>query len=67
MPRRKTSKRTTIEPNKGDKRFIRRSRTGEFTKKQSDVGRSLSRDRKTRAKRTVPKGQGDRGDQRKAV
>jgi hypothetical protein len=67
MARRKTSKRTTMEPKKGDKRFIRRSRSGEFIEKQSGVGRSLSRDRTTRAKRTVSKGQGDRGDQRKAV
>ena len=67
MARRTTSTRTTIAPNQRDKRFIRRSRTGKFTEKQSDVRRSLSRDRKTRAKRTVPKGQGDRGDQRKTV
>ena len=67
MVRRKTSKRTTVQPHKGDKRFIRRSKTGQFTEKQSDVGRSLSRDRKSSAKRTVSKGQGDRGDQRKAA
>ena len=67
MAGRKKSKRTTIQPHKGDKRFIRRSKTGQFTEKQSDVGRSLSRDRKSPAKRTVAKGQGDRGDQRKAA
>ena len=67
MARRKKSKRTTIQPHKGDKRFIRRNKTGKFTEKQSDVGRSLSRDRNRNAKRTVPKGQGDRGDQRKAA
>ena len=65
MVRRKTSKRTKSQPHKGDERFIRRSRTGQFTEKQTDVGRSLGRDRKTHAKRTVPKGQGDQGDQRK--
>jgi hypothetical protein len=65
MVRRKRSKRTTIQPRKGDKRFIRRSKSGKFTKNQADAGRSLSRDRKRRAKRTVPKGQGDRGDQRR--
>jgi len=67
MVHRRKSKRTTIQPHNGDKRFIRKSKTGRFTKKQSDVGRSLSRDRKSSAKRTVSKGQGDRGDQRKAA
>jgi hypothetical protein len=64
MPRKKASKRELIAPH-GDKRFIRRSGTGQFTEKQAEVGRSLSKDRKTTAKRTVPKGQGDRGDQRR--
>jgi hypothetical protein len=60
------TKRETIEPNPGDKRYVRRDANGRFTSDQVDVGRSLSRDRKTTAKRTVPAGQGDRGDQRKA-
>jgi len=60
------TKRETIEPNTVDKRYIRRDANGRFTSDQVDVGRSLSRDRKTTAKRTVPAGQGDRGDQRKA-
>jgi hypothetical protein len=55
------SKRTTISP-RGDKRFVRRGKGGQFTE-SDDVGRSLSRDRGTRAKRTVRSGQGDRGDQ----
>lgn len=61
MPSKKTSKRTTIEPHKGDKRYVRRNAKGEF-KKQVSVGRSLSADKRRDAKTTVPKGQGDRGD-----
>jgi hypothetical protein len=58
----KTSKRTLIEPHKGDRRFVRRSKGGEFTTDQVDVGRSLAADRRRTSKRTVAKGQGDRGD-----
>ena len=61
MPKRKTSKRTTIEPHKGDRRYVRRNKKGQF-KDEVNVGRSLSADRKRKAKKTVPKGQGDRGD-----
>jgi hypothetical protein len=57
----KTSKRTVIEPKKGDKRYVRRNKKGEF-KKQVKVGRSLAADRKRTAKTKVEKGQGDRGD-----
>lgn len=64
MPRKAASKRETIEPHRGDKRYIRRDETGQCSEKQVDVGKSLSRDRKSTAKRTVPKGRGDRGDQR---
>jgi hypothetical protein len=38
---------------------------GRFTENQTDVGRSLNKDNDRRAKRTVPKVQGDRGDQRR--
>jgi hypothetical protein len=57
----KTSKRTVIEPHKGDTRYARRNKEGKF-KKQVKVGRSLSADKKRTAKTQVPKGQGDRGD-----
>ena len=50
---------------KDDKRFVRRDARGRFTSSQVDVGRSLSRDRRNGAKRTVPAGQGDKGDQKK--
>lgn len=54
--------RELIEPHKGDKRYVRRTK-GRFTKSQDDVRRSLSADRRKKAKRTVKKGEGDRGDQ----
>ena len=57
-----TSKRTLIEPHKGDKRYVRRDSKGKLTEKQVDVGASLAADRRSKAKTVVPKGQGDRGD-----
>ena len=54
-------KRELIEPHKGDKRYVRRDALGQF-KDVVDVGRSLSADKRTTAKKKVPKGQGDRGD-----
>jgi hypothetical protein len=47
-----------------DKRFVRRDDQGQF-KESDDVGRSLAQDRRQAAKKEVPAGQGDRGDQRK--
>src|SRR3954468_2281145 len=55
-------KREMIEPNPGDKRYIRRNPDGEFTKDQVDVNKSLSDDDRRNAKRTTPEGQGNRGD-----
>ena len=57
----KRSKRTTIEPRKGDRRYVRRNKKGQF-KKEVNVGRSLAADRRRKAKTKVGKGQGDRGD-----
>jgi hypothetical protein len=58
------SKRELIEPHKGDKRYVRRDEQGRFAE-SDDVSRSLAADRRTKAKATVKKGQGDRGDQKK--
>ena len=58
-------KRELIEPHPGDKRYARRSKAGQFTADQADVGRSLASDRRKKAKNVVPKGQGDRGDQKR--
>jgi hypothetical protein len=54
--------RELIEPNEGDKRYIRRNHEGEFTDSQDDVGRSLFQDQRKDAETEVKKGQGDRGD-----
>ena len=64
------TRRELIEPHAGDKRYVRRDAHGRFTSDQVDVGRSLSREARQAAKgqhasRTVPKGQGDRGDERR--
>jgi len=54
--------RELIEPNEGDKRYVRRNDQGEFTESQDDVGRSLSQDQQRDAKTETKKGRGDRGD-----
>jgi hypothetical protein len=56
--------RELIEPREGDKRYIRRGKKGKFTTRQVDVGRSLSADRRSKAKTIVEKGEGDRGERR---
>jgi len=53
--------RELTEPHKGDKRYIRRGKKGQFTSRQTDVGRSLAADRRSKAKTIVKKGEGDRG------
>jgi hypothetical protein len=55
------AKRELIEPNEGDKRFVRRDAKGQFSE-TDDVGRSLSQDRKRKAKTASKSGQGDKGD-----
>jgi hypothetical protein len=57
----KAAKRELIEPHKGDKRYVRR-KAGEFTDSQDDMSKSLSQDRRRKAKTVAKKGQGDRGD-----
>ncbi len=59
-------KRTLIEPHKGDKRYTRRAKDGTFTEKQVDVGKYMAADRRSHSETVVPKGQGDRGDQKKS-
>lgn len=69
MPAKKsTAKKSTAKReliNTGtDKRYVRRGPKGKFDS-SDDVGRSLSKDVKQHAKKVVPKGQGDRGDQKR--
>jgi hypothetical protein len=60
--KKKASGRELIAP-KGDKRYVRRDPGGKFNE-SDDVGRSLSRDRKKKAKRAAKQGEGDRGDRK---
>lgn len=61
--RKTAGKRTVISP-RGDKRYVRRNKRGQF-KKEVDMGRSLAADRRSKSRRKVKKGQGDRGDVRR--
>jgi len=58
-------KREEIQPNAGDKRYARRDDHGRFTDDQTNVGKSLAADRRKHSKNEVPKGMGDKGDQKK--
>ena len=58
--------RERIEPRKGDSRYVRRNKKGHFTASQDDVGRSLSQDRRKKAKTVARKGEGDKGDRKRA-
>ena len=57
------AKRELIEP-KGDKRYVRRDPKGRFDE-SDDVGRSLSSDRRKKAKSVAKPGQGDQGDRKR--
>jgi hypothetical protein len=57
------SKRELIDTG-SDKRYVRRDEKGRFTS-SADVSKSLRKDVQQHAKTTVPKGQGDRGDQKR--
>jgi hypothetical protein len=59
----KTSKRELIDTGT-DKRYVRRDEKGQFDE-VVDVGKSLAQDVRHDAKKKVPAGQGDRGDQKR--
>jgi hypothetical protein len=58
--RKRAAKRELIDTG-ADKRFVRRASTGKF-KESDDVGKSLTGDRRKKAKTKIKSGQGDRGD-----
>jgi hypothetical protein len=58
--KKKAAKRELIDTGR-DKRYVRRDKGGQF-KESDDQVRSLSQDRKKKAKRKVNSGQGDKGD-----
>jgi hypothetical protein len=47
-----------------DKRYVRRAKSGQF-KESDDQSKSLAADRRTKAKTTAKKGEGDRGDHKR--
>ena len=59
------TKREKIKPNPADSRYVRRDDQGQFTSDQVSVGGSLKQDRKQKSSTVAPKGQGDRGDQKR--
>jgi hypothetical protein len=58
--KKKAAKRELIDTG-SDKRYVRRGAKGRF-KESDDVGRSSGQDRRTKARTTAKRGQGDRGD-----
>jgi hypothetical protein len=63
LARKSAAKRELIAP-RGNKRYVRRDAKGRI-EESVDVGRSLSADRRRKAKSVVKRGQGDRGDERR--
>jgi len=62
--KRKAHQRELIDTGR-DKRYVRRDDSGQF-KEVDEQSRSLSQDRRRKAKTTVKSGQGDRCDRRRA-
>jgi len=54
-------KRELIEPNPGDKRYVRRDDDGRFDE-SVDVGKSLTQDVRQHSDTAAKPGHGDRGD-----
>src|ERR1700712_2578462 len=63
---RKPAAKRESSPPRGDKRYIRRDAQGRI-KESDDVSRSLSQDRRRKAKTAAKPGQGDRGDRKPAA
>lgn len=59
--RKKVSSRRELIDTGTDKRYVRRTKSGQF-KESDDVGRSLAQDQRRKAKKKVKPGHGDRGD-----
>lgn len=65
MAKKKSSKERELINTGRDKRYVRRDAQGQF-KESDDTGRSLSQDRKRRAKKSSKVGHGDRGDRKRS-
>ena len=64
MAKRKSAGKRELINTGTDKRYVRRDAEGQF-KESDDVGRSLSTDRKRKAKSAAKSGQGDKGDRKR--
>ena len=62
VPKRKTAAKRELIDTGTNKLFVRRNERGTSFKEVVDVGRSLSADRRQKAKRVAKPGQGDKGD-----
>jgi hypothetical protein len=60
--KRKVASRRELIDTGTNKLFVRRNARATSFTKVVDAGRSITRDKRTKAKRKVPSGQGDRGD-----
>ena len=60
--KRKVASRRELIDTGTNKLFVRRNERGTSFSKVVDAGRSITRDKRTKAKRKVLSGQGDRGD-----
>jgi hypothetical protein len=58
--------RQLIDPNPGDKRYVRRDDQGRF-KEVDDVSRSSAQDQRRQAKDSPKPGQGDKGDRKRGA
>lgn len=65
IARKKAAKRELIDTGT-NKLYVRRNARGTSFKEVEDVGRSLSADRRRKAKTVAKRGQGDKGDRRPA-
>ena len=63
MPAKRSAKRELVNTGR-DKRYVRRDAKGKFNE-SDDVGKSLSSDRRRKAKTASKPGQGDRGDRKR--
>jgi hypothetical protein len=63
MAKKQTSKRELIYMGT-DKQYVRRDANGKFNE-LDDQGKSLAKDRQTKAKSVAKKSQGDKGDQKR--
>lgn len=64
VAKKKVARRRELIDTGTNKLFVRRNARGTSFEKVVDAGKSIVRDKRTKAKRKVPSGQGDKGDRR---